>query len=92
MEADAAGIDDRFIVALAGAETTYGTHGANSWGLNDIFNNGHQNYANVGAAVNAVINLLTTSTNPDYVDLQSAQHRAKGMPTRRISIEILIGL
>ena len=72
-EADEFGIDDRFIVALAGVETTYGTRGANSWGTNNVFNNGHQDFSSLGSAIDAVIRLLTTSTNPNYISLHSTR-------------------
>jgi len=39
-DSDAAGIDDRFIVAIAGAETTYGNiKHADTWGLYNVFDN-----------------------------------------------------
>jgi RHS repeat-associated protein len=71
-DSDAAGLDDRFIVALAGVETTYGTHGLNSWGTNNAFNNGHQDFSTLGDAISAVINLIGRCA--DYTKYKSAQN------------------
>jgi hypothetical protein len=71
-DSDAAGLDDRFIVALAGVETTYGTHGLNSWRTNNAFNNGHQDFSTLGEAINSVINLI--GSGADYTKYKSAQN------------------
>jgi hypothetical protein len=59
---DAAGIDDRFLIALAGQESTYGTNITkgpyNAW--NNLAHTAkHNPYANWTAAINGVANLVT---------------------------------
>ena len=66
---DAAGLDDRFIVALAGIETSYGKN--LTWGTNNAFNNGHTNYATFGDAIASVINLI--GFDPRYTPYQSTR-------------------
>jgi len=70
---DAAGIDDRFIVALAGVETTYGTQSKYpipqmNWGMYNAWNNGHQNY---GGWLQALAAVLANLNSPNYINLQS---------------------
>jgi RHS repeat-associated protein len=56
--ANRAGLDDRFIVALAGIESLYGRTLNPKWGTFNAFNNGHINYSNFGEAIDSVIALL----------------------------------
>lgn len=69
-DSDADGLDDRFIVALAGVETTYGKY--MNWGANNAFNNGHTNYPSFAQAIEAVINLIAYGQK--YVKYQSANN------------------
>jgi RHS repeat-associated protein len=63
-DSDAAGLDDRFIVALAGAETTYGRiKHASTWGVDNVFDNTYHCYS--------LKNPLCVAANP-YTSYQAA--------------------
>jgi hypothetical protein len=75
-DSDQSGIDDHFIVALAGAETTYGTNiRVRQWGRYNAFSNGAHRvsnpYANFTQAIEDAIQLLTH--DPRYTSFSSTQ-------------------
>jgi hypothetical protein len=46
------GVDPRFLVALSGAETSFGSN--ITWGRNNAFNWGHNDFPSWGSAINRV--------------------------------------